>query len=186
MAKIILGFTGQLACGKGTVASYMTEKYGASNYRFSTVLRDVLQRLYIPHNRANMQDLSTILRQRFGEDLLAKVMAEDVRNDQQAVIAVEGIRRMADIVHLRTIPEFKLIAIEADEKIRYQRLISRGENPDDASKTWEEFLHDHLAETELSIPEVMATADFVINNNGTVDDLHQQIDSIITQLQHGS
>ena len=52
--KIIIGLVGQLACGKGTVAEYLKEKYGASVYRYSTMLRDVLNRLYLEINRVNM------------------------------------------------------------------------------------------------------------------------------------
>ena len=79
--KIIIGLVSKIAAGKGTVTKYLQDKYGASAYRFSTMLRDALNRLYVEINRKNMQKLSTILRQNFGEDLMAKVIAEDVKRD---------------------------------------------------------------------------------------------------------
>ena len=186
MAKIIIGITGLLSSGKGTAAEYIVEKYNGKSFRFSTMLRDVLQRLYLEQSRDNLSHISTVLRQQFGQDLLAKVLAADAAQALDPIIVVEGIRRQEDIVHLQSLPGFTLIAIEADESVRFERLKQRGENSDDGSKTWEQFKRDHELETEVTIPGVMAQADVKINNNGNVDDLHRQIDTIINQLQHGS
>ncbi|MEK7102151.1 MAG: AAA family ATPase [Patescibacteria group bacterium] len=97
MPKIILGFVGEMASGKGTVVSYIQEKYGAATYSFSTMLRDMLDRLYLPHTRDNMIDLSVWVRGHFGEDVMARTMANDIEKDPHDIVAVEGIRRPADI-----------------------------------------------------------------------------------------
>ena len=78
MKKLIIGLTGPVASGKGTVKKYIEEKYGAKDCRFSTILRDVLVRIDVPIIRENLQKVSTTLRQLFGEDLLARVIAKDV------------------------------------------------------------------------------------------------------------
>lgn len=179
MPKIILGFTGLPACGKGTIAQYFKEKYQAETFRFSTMLRDVLDRLYLEHSRENMSGISTVLREFFGQDLMAKVMAKDVENSQAELIIVDGIRRMDDVKYLRALPNFKLVAIVADMKIRYERLKKRGENPDDKNKTWAEFLADHQLETELTILDTMKAADLVINNDGSLEDLYKQLDELV-------
>ena len=101
MNKKIIGLVGKISSGKGTVAKYMEEKYNANTYRFSTILRDILKRLHSEINRKNLQDVSTALRQTLGEDILAKVMAEDVKKDDNDLIVVDGIRRMADIKYLK-------------------------------------------------------------------------------------
>lgn len=177
--KIILGLTGEIASGKGTVAKYLSEKYNANSHRFSTPLRDLLNRLYLEINRKNMQDISRVLREHFGQNLLARVITEDVKNDQNRVVIVDGIRRPADIEYLRELPEFKLVYITADPKIRYERLVKRGENEDDKNKTFEQFKKDHEAETELEIPTIGKTADYKINNSGNMDDLFAQINKIV-------
>lgn len=179
MKKIIIGLIGELGAGKGTAAAYLKEKYGASVYRFSTMLRDVLERLYLGNSRANMQNLSTILREEFGEDLMAKVIAEDVKNDSNKIIAVDGVRRFADIVYLKKIDGFVLAKIIAEPKTRYERLIKRKENAGESAKTFEEFLADHKKEADAEIPGVMKRADVTIDNNGSLEKFYKQIDSII-------
>lgn len=180
--KIIIGLTGQIACGKGVVKKFLIEKYHASDYRFSTILRDVLIRLNIEQSRANIQKMSTLLRQTFGEDLLAKVMADDVKKDNHNFIVIDGIRRMADVKYLKDVPGFFLVSIEADQKIRHQRVIERNENPGDDKKTYEDFLNDENSETEQQIPETMSKADFIIKNNGSWDELWEQIHQLVKKI----
>jgi dephospho-CoA kinase len=177
--KIIIGLVGGLAAGKGTIAQYAKEKYSASTHRFSTMLRDVLNRLYLNISRENMQLLSTILRKNFGEDLMAKVIAKDVEADTSQVVIVDGVRRFADIKYLRQIDGFILARVVADVNTRYQRLTQRGENEDDKNKTLEQFVEDHKKEADLEIPAVMDEADLEIDNNGNLDDLYSQLDKII-------
>lgn len=177
--KIILGLVGEIAAGKGTVVKYLEKKHSASSHRFSTPLRDVLVRLHLEINRKNMQDLSRLLREYFGQNLLAKVIAEDAQNDQNKIVIIDGVRRPADIEYLKKLPEFKLVYITARIKIRYERLVNRSENTDDQTKTFEEFLKDHEVETELLIPEIGAQADYKIDNNGNFKKLYNQIEKII-------
>lgn len=179
MDKKIFGLTGLMACGKGTAAEYLAAKYGAQAIRFSTIVRDVLDRLYLPQSRANMQKMIPILLNGFGTDLLSKVMAQDVLKSDKNIIVIDGVRRFPDIEHLKKIPGFTLVAIEVDPKIRYQRLVSRGENAGDKEKTWEQFLAEHQAATEIDIPKLMAVADIKIDNNGSLEDLYRQLDKLV-------
>jgi len=177
--KKIIGLVGQIAAGKGTVAKYLEDSYNAKTFKFSTALRDVLKRLHIDISRNNMQDISTILRQKFGEDLLAKVIANDVEKDDSEIIVVDGIRRMADIKHLTKLENFILVSIEGDPEIRYKRLVARNENAGDDKKTYEEFLEDQQREAEAEIPVVMKNAKKITNNNADFNNLYDQIDKII-------
>ncbi len=184
MAKLIIGITGLLSSGKGTAAEYLVQSHGAVAFRFSTMLRDVLDRLYLEQTRDNLSNISTLLRQRFGEDLMSKVLARDAEKSDASLIVIEGIRRDMDIEYLKRLPNFVLVAVEADEQIRFQRLLQRGENPDDAGKTWEQFQADHLLETEISIPPVMQQAQYHIDNNGNLEQLHLQLDQLLTALKY--
>ncbi len=178
--KQIIGLVGKISSGKGTVASYLEEKYQAHTYRFSTILRDILKRLHSEINRANMQNISTAIRQTLGEDILAKVIAEDVKKDDSPLIVVDGIRRMVDIKYLKELDGFILVKVEASEKTRYQRLIQRSENADDQKKTFEEFLKEQENEADAEIPLVMKNAQKTLNNEEDFNNLYNQIDNLIS------
>ncbi|MBU0722133.1 AAA family ATPase [Patescibacteria group bacterium] len=177
--KIIFCLTGEICAGKGTVVKYLTKKYNATSYRFSTMLRDLLTRLYIPVSRENMQFISTAIRQFFSEDIMAKVIAQDVKNDKNNIIVVDGVRRVPDIKYLCDVHGFKLVRIVANPKTRHKRLINRKENPGDENKTYEEFLADHKKEADSQVPIVMAQANLEIDNNNSLKNLYKQVDQII-------
>lgn len=181
--KIILGLVGEMAAGKTTVTEYLRQKYGAVSFRFSDMLRDVATRLHIEHNRANLQTLSTVLRQNFGEDLLSKVLALDAKNSSEPFIITEGIRRPSDVIFLKKLDNFHIVALSVPERVRYERLILRSENPDDQTKTWEQFQADGRQESEQKIKEIADEADFKIENNDTIAELHSQIDVIVKNIR---
>lgn len=183
MSKIILGLAGEIASGKGTIAKYIVERYHGKSYRFSTMLRDLLDRLYLEHSRENMQTMSTMIRQSFGEDIMARVMVEDIKKESTDVIAIDGVRRLADIKYLRHLPGFKLAFIEADMKRRYERIVQRGENPDDKEKTLEEFEREHKQESELQIKDLRKNADLIINNDGSQEDVYAQVDKMMKEIK---
>lgn len=181
MPKLILGLTGEMGSGKGTVSKHVTQEYKGSAHRFSTLLRDVLDRIYVDQSRDNLQKLSNILRKNFGEDLLSKSIYHDTHKDEHEIVVVDGVRRMADIEYLSQVPYFKLVYIDSDIQTRYERVIKRGENPEDAKKTLEEFKRDNKDESELQIRDLKSYANYTVDNNGTFVELYKQIDDIIKE-----
>ena len=181
--KIIVGLVSEMGGGKGTAAKYLKDKYGAETFRFSTMLRDVLKRMHLSDERENLQTLSTILRQAFGDDIMSQVITKDAEESQSNLVITEGIRRPGDIVYLERLGNFYLISLEVDQKLRYERITKRGENADDSIKTWEEFLKQSQAESEQKIREVMSKAKYTIDNNGDLDNFHKQIDEVLEKIR---
>jgi dephospho-CoA kinase len=186
MSKIIFGFVGELGSGKTVVCDYLKEKYGANSYRFSGPLRDVLDRVYLDQSRENMQNLSTIMREQFGQDLLAKIMAHDAEKDSGEIVTVDGVRRFPDIEHLQKLDGFYLVYVTVDSRIRYERIVARGQNPGENKISYEEFLESEKSEADRSITEVGEKADFKIINDGSLEDLYQKIEEVINKLKVSS
>ncbi len=182
--KIIFGFIGDLAAGKGTICKYLKEKYGTNAYRFSTMLRDIVRRIYVEESRENLQKLSTFLRENYGQDVMSRVIAKDVENDSNPIVAVEGIRRPTDITYLKEMRGFHLIYITASPQIRWQRLVKRNENKGDADKTFEDFSKDEQAEADSLIKGLAKNAEYTINNDGDFEELYKQMEKIIEKIKN--
>jgi len=182
MDKLIICFVGLIAAGKDAAKKYLEQRYGATSFRFSSVLRDALDSLGLENSRDNLIILSTWARETFGNDLLAKAIANKAKAVQANLIIIDGARRLDDLIYLRENPNFHLIAIEASPELRYKRSLLRNENPGDAEKSYETFLEDHKKETEVTIPETIAQADFTIDNNGDFPALYRQIDELMKNL----
>lgn len=177
---IIIGLVGLMASGKGAAARHLAEKYHANVLKFSDVLRDMLDRLHIEQSRENITAMSEAIRQKFGEDILAKTLAKDVSHMTEKVIVVDGFRRIEDLYYFNDLDNFILVHIDASPEVRYTRLIHRAENAGEATKTFEQFQKDHeMISTETTIPEVQEKADEKIENNGTYEEFMEKVDSLM-------
>ena len=118
----------------------------------------------------------------FSQDILANIVAEDAKKSTANIVAIDGVRRPKDLEYLRNLPGFVLVYIEADPKIRYERMLTRGQNPGESASelTFEQFQKNESAEAESLINEVAKEAKFTINNNGTLQELYAQIERILS------
>lgn len=182
MPKLIIGLVGPGGCGKGTVADILREQYGASYSRFSGILGDILDRLSIEKTRDNLIKISEILRHGFGEDVLSYALEGDVVTSPKDIIVIDGIRRLEDIVALEPLPNFKLVAVDAPPRARYERMKGRGEKVGESELTWEHFLEQEKAPTEITIPGVMARAWKTISNAGTREALETHVHQMMKGL----
>ncbi len=184
-SKIIIGLVGEAAAGKGTVAQYLVEKYGAVTFAFSKPMKDCLTRLHIPLSRENLTAFSEITRRTYGDDLYAKVIAKDCGAADSAMIVVDGIRRMTDVTTLKDLPGFHMIYVTAPVELRWQRARKRGEKAGEADMTLEQFKAEELLPTEVAIREVGGRAEFTVENAGSFDELYASTGSIIEYVKAG-
>ncbi len=179
---ILIGISGKMASGKGSVSKYLIEHYHAERHGSSDPLRAIVDVFDIPQSRINLSDLSTFLRQTYGEHVIAHAMRKLLTESTAPIAIFDGMRRLIDIQTFRDLPNFTFIFVDCDENVRYQRYISRNENAGDAEMSFEEFKKRGLAETEVQIDELKRFADVVIDNSGTYDQLLSQMIRIIGNL----
>lgn len=179
MKKTILALAGEMGSGKGAISRYLISKYHAEVHRGSDQLRDILDRMHIEKNRENISNLSTALRGIFGDDILSKTIVGDIGQSDNPLIIIDGVRRREDLYDFQKLEGFIFVYVDADIDTRYARVVSRGENISDTTKTLAEFLKESKAETETRISGLRDIADRVIENNGTMEELQEKIEEIL-------
>ena len=179
MPRLIFGLVGLQGCGKGTLADTLIQDHHAGYFRFSAILSDILKRLAIETNRDNFTKASVALRSAFGEDVFSYAVETAALQAKEDIVVIDGIRRPEDIVALEPLPHFHLISIEADAKLRFERMKQRGEKATESSMTWEKFLADEQLPTEVTIPFVMSRARYRLHNNGTREEFAQAAKALL-------
>jgi dephospho-CoA kinase len=182
---IIIGITGTLGAGKGTVVEYLVQEKGFVHYSVRAFLLEKIKILGLPENRDSMFSLANDLRKQSGPSFVTDQLYE------QAVLTgrnciIESIRTPGEIESLRTKGSFILIAVDADPEIRYERIRLRQSETDQIS--YDTFLENEKREMNSSDPnqqnlrKCMAEADYLILNNGTKKDLAFRIETVLSQV----
>ncbi len=180
--KIIVGLAGKIASGKETVGKYLVEKMDGKKIKFSDPLRQILDILDLPDSRQNMQTLSTVVRQNFGGNVLAQAMMKLVARLENKLVVIDGVRRVTDIENFRQLKNFFLVYIDASSKKRFERCVQRKENPGDGEMTRGEFDRKDNAEAEEQIESLKKEADFVVKNDGTMEELYLEIENLLEKI----
>ncbi len=178
--KFVIGLCGRIGSGKTVVSEYLHKNYGASQRRFSQILMDILDRLYLPHNREYLQKLGAALRNSIGPDVVANAFEKDIENEKNEIVVIDGIRYPNEVKLLRKFENNILIYINAPAEIRYGRCISRGEKGE-RNISFEKFIESENRETEKQIDEIGKTADYRIENSGSIEELYIWIEKIIRE-----
>jgi dephospho-CoA kinase len=175
--KKVIGLSGKIGAGKGTVSAYLNTKFGASEHRFSDVLIDILKRLHIPPERESLQKLGASLRSQLGQEVLINALEKDLSNSSSDILTVDGIRYPNEVEMLRKFDNSILIFVSAPAKVRFERVKKRGEKGEE-SINFEEFMSAENRETERHLDSLEGMADYIIDNNGTLNELYANVDKI--------
>ena len=99
---------------------------------------------------------------------------------------IESIRTPGEVESLRQREHFLLFGVDADPKIRYERIVERASETDKVS--YETFIANEEREMSSSDPNhqnvgrCMQMADYVFVNDGDFDDLYQQVEEVMSTL----
>lgn len=181
--KIVIGLTGEMLSGKTTVVNFLVEHFNAKQLRMSMVLNQILEILDLELSRENQQALANMLRKLFGEEVLAQSLVSAVQTSKHDVLLIDGLRKVKEYeVFQNNIKNFILIYVKSSAQNRFARLKGREEKAGEQYKTLEEFQKSHDAEPEVDIPKLENYANFIINNDGTEQQLQDQVTAAFTQI----
>ena len=183
---MIIGLTGKNGAGKSAVCEYLKSR-GFESYSLSDEIREEIRKRGADINREILVEVGNELRSKFGPGVLAERILRRLEEGRNYVI--DSIRNPYEVEVLRTRKDFVLLAIEADARIRFERSLKRGR--ENAPRTFEHFMQEEAWELESQDPtcqQLQATlrlADHVVFNNGTIEELHRRLDSLIASILSG-
>jgi len=110
--------------------------------------------------------------------VVAKKCIPKIVSANTDVVLVDGIRSLNEIQEFKkSFPQFVLIAVHSSPETRFGRLFRR-KRSDDPSE-WEVFLERDLRELSVGQGNVIAMADYMIVNEGTLDEYRAKIQEVL-------
>jgi dCMP deaminase len=186
---MIIGITGTLGAGKGTIANYLVKKQKFHHFSVREFLIEEIKKRKLPINRGSMVLVANDLRKDFGAGYLAYALYEKAAKKGGNSI-IESLRTPLEVETLKKNGDFYLFAVDANPKLRYQRNLKRGSETD--KQTYKSFLADEKREmvskdpTKGNIKKCMEMADYKFDNNSTPSHLYSQIEKVLKEIKEKS
>lgn len=181
---MIVGLTGSFGAGKGTVVDYLVKEKSFSHYSASGFITEEIIRRGMPVNRDSMIVVANDLRATHGPSyIIDSLYARAKERGGDAII--ESLRAVAEVRRIKELGGV-VIGVDADPKVRYERAFARGSEKDNVP--FEKWIEQERQEsntddeTKQNIFGSLAESDYVIGNNGSVDELHELIEATLTKI----
>ena len=181
---MIIGITGTLGAGKGTVVEYLIKTRGFKHYSSSGFVKEEVVQLGLPLNRDTISQTARDLRAQHGPGYIVASNFSRAEQDRGDAV-LEAIQTLGEAQEIKKRGGI-LWGVDADIKTRYERITKRGSEKDNVS--FDKFVAQEGIELHAKDPSdvgqqniagVMAIADGVIYNNGTQEELFAQVEEAL-------
>ncbi len=176
---MIIGITGNYACGKDSAAEILQEK-GFEHFSLSDFLREELQKRGEAVTRDNLIRIGNELRFLYGPAVLAANALQKAAGSKDYVIT--SIRNPAEVELLQKRKNFLLIKITAPEEVRLKRIIlrNREEDPKTLAELREKELRENSSDPNAQqLKKVAEMASESLSNETTIEDLKAKIENMV-------
>lgn len=175
---MIIGLAALARSGKDLFADYLVKKYNFKKVNTSDVLRDALIEDNKPATKDNMSILADEWRKQHGMDIVTRRALESIKKYQGNIVVI-GLRSLEEVELAKSLcNNFVLVAIKADDEIRYSRRDSR--DPQDRKSF---FFRDERDTKKKGMGKVIEQAQYTLENNDTIEEFYSKIDKLLKEIQ---
>ena len=181
---MIIIVTGMPGSGKSKIVKEF-ERRGFPSVSMGDVVREETLKRGLELTKENVAKVSIRLRQELGQNAVAKLTVEKVREllKESDVVVIDGVRSLDEVGTFRgAFPDEKIIvvAVHTPPKQRFERLRARGRHDD--PKTWEDFEERDWKELRFGIGSVIAMADYMLVNDGSHDEYEKNVRELVDRI----
>jgi len=182
---LIIGITGTLGAGKGTIVDYLVQEKGFVHFSVRGFLIEEIERQGLVVNRDSMVLVANKLRADYSPSYIIDQLYKQALLTGATCI-IESIRTPGEVDSLREKGNFLLLAVDADPMLRYDRIVMRNSETDRIS--YSTFIENEEREMQSTDPnkqnigKCIEQADQIFYNNSTVADLYNRLEKKLSQL----
>jgi dephospho-CoA kinase len=183
---IIIGITGTLGAGKGTIVDYLISHHGFRHFSVRGFLTQIIRQKGLELNRDSMVLVANELRAGHSPSYIAEQLLAQAEEYGGKCI-IESIRTVGEVTALKKKGNFYLFAVDAGQQLRYERVLQRNSETDHIS--YETFQANEQREMNSTDPNkqnlaaCQELADFKFDNNHSFEELYVQVEKALDALK---
>lgn len=177
---MIIGITGTLGAGKGTVVEILKEM-GFVHYSVRDFLVEEIGKRGMEVSQGNMFLVANDLRSRYGSSYIVEELYRKALLSGGDFV-IESVRCVGEVEALKGKKDFVLWAVDADVESRYERVINRSSSSEEERnfnfQTFVQREQDQMMNTDPSKQNLKACiemSDYVFRNDWTVAELRGKV-----------
>lgn len=187
--RMLIGVVGMNGSGKEEFGKYLSENYGFSHKDIGQEVRNEIKALgrnYLA--REEMDAMGNGRRKLFGPDYWCRKAVESIESNK---IVITSLRNRFEVEYLLA-QGGVVVEVYADLETRFKRTLYRvkadpNRHGDVSSlEYFKEREEENLRSkdpSKMQVLECITMATYRINNNGSIDELHEQTDRLLEQLK---
>ena len=181
---MILGVTGTLGAGKGSVVEYLVKEKGFAHLYITDYMRSVATERGLPLVRMTFHNIGNEHRTQGPHALVEATIAWGKEKGITDMFVIEALHTPDEVRYVQERGGI-VIGVDADLRTRYDRIVGRKHDKDDT--TFEEFkAHEEMemkptSESSNDLYGALEAADYRIENDGSVEELHAKVDQVLSQ-----
>ena len=180
-----IGITGTLGAGKGTIVDYLTMHHKFQHFSVREYLSRIIKERNGQVNRDTLVAVANELRAQNTPSFIAEELYRAAKESGVDCI-IESIRTVGEVNSLHSKGNFTLFAVDADQRLRYERIVERASETDKISfVVFVENENREMTNTDpnkQNLSACMELADYRFFNNGSFDLLYRQIDEVLAKI----
>jgi dephospho-CoA kinase len=178
--KIVIGIAGMPGAGKSVVRQIVKEMDYSVVVMGDVIRLEVKQRRLRP-TPENLGMIMLELRKEKGPAVVADRCIAEIEKSDKDVVVVDGIRSLDEVkAFRRRFPKFALMAIHSSPRTRFERLFRRRRSDD--PRGWDMFLERDLRELSVGLGNAIATADYMVVNEGTRTEFMRETREVLRDM----
>jgi len=177
--KTVIGITGMPGAGKSIIRKVFRE-FGFPIVVMGDEVRAEAQKKRLVPTPENLGKVMLQLRKEEGLGVIARRCIPKIKALGSPVVVIDGVRSMREVEEYKAeFPNMKIIAVHASPETRFNRLLKRGRSDDPES--WKTFVERDKRELSVGLGDVIAEADIMIVNEGTVEEFKEKLRRLVRQ-----
>ncbi|MEM0083182.1 MAG: AAA family ATPase [Candidatus Nezhaarchaeales archaeon] len=178
MRKLIC-LTGMPGAGK-TVVAEVARSLGLKVYSMGDIVREEVLK---EKGSLSWEDIKRVMyemRKKEGPRAIARRVLRRMMDEDWDIAVVEGVRSLDEVEEFKSVGKVVILAIHSSPTVRYTRLKRRAREGD--PRSFEEMKERDLKELSLGLGNVIALADYVIVNDGGLEEFKNKARKVLLNL----